>query len=180
MSKLKARARCVADRVIFMVYTLIDHSPKPTLLAEPFVSNERLCGNRVNFLLSMRKVSLWLTSTFSRRFSKQVLYARATRQLNHFLTLPMKTFSCFKFQGNVSWDGYTLLNFLLTTVSPFCPIRGRGFVKMKQTLQMWRVQLKSRVPPARALFDNVLIFGLPTKNNACAVKTGLTTENRSD
>ena len=30
-----------------------------TLLAEPFVSNERLCGNHVNFLLSMRKVLLW-------------------------------------------------------------------------------------------------------------------------
>ena len=40
----------------------------------------------------------------------------------------------------------------------------------------------TRVPPARALFHNgsVLIFGLPTKNNACAIKTGLTTENRSD
>ena len=123
-----------------------------TLLAEPFVSNERLCGNCVNFLLSMRKVSLWLTSTFSRRFSKQVLHARATRQLNHFLILPMKMLSCFKFQGNVSWDGYTLVNFLLTTVSPFCPIRGRGFVKMKQTLQMWRVQLKSHAYHQRAHF----------------------------
>ena len=117
-----------------------------------FVSNKRLCGNRVNFLLSMRKVSLWLTSTFSRRFSKQVLHARATRQLNHFLILPMKTFSCFKFQGNISWDGCTLVNFLLTTVSPFCPIRGRGFVKMKQTLQMWRAQRKSHAYHQRAHF----------------------------
>ena len=37
---------------------IIHHSPSHTLLAEPFISNERLCGNRVNFLLSMRKVSL--------------------------------------------------------------------------------------------------------------------------
>ena len=114
-----------------------------TLLAEPFVSNERLCGNRVNFLLSMRKVSLWLTSTSSRRFSKQVFTRARTCQLNHFLILPMKTFSCFKFQWNVPWDGYTLVNFILTTVSSFCPLWGRGSVKMKQTLEMWRVQLKS-------------------------------------
>ena len=47
---------------------------------------------------------------------------------------------------------------------------------------MTRTTKVTCVPPARALFNNgsVLIFGLPTKNNACAVKTGLTTENRSD
>ena len=48
---------------------------------------------------------------------------------------------------------------------------------MKQTLQIWRVQLKSRVPQARALLNNgsVLAFGLPRKNNVCIAKTGLTT-----
>ena len=37
----------------------------PTMLVEPFVFNERLCRDCVNFLLSRRKVSLWLMSPFS-------------------------------------------------------------------------------------------------------------------
>ena len=88
--------------------------------------------------------------------------------------------SCSKFQGNVCWDGYTLENFLSTTVSSFCSVRGRGFVKNETNFaNVTRTTKVTRVPSARALFFNgsVLTFGLPTKDNACAVKTGLTTEN---
>ena len=51
------------------------------------------------------------------------------------------------------------------------PIFKAGFA-MKETLQIWRVQQKSRVPQARAVFNNgsVLTFGLPAQNNAWAVK----------
>ena len=46
-------------------------------------------------------------------------------------------------------------------------------------------QLRHNVAGKATMFiilfnDSVLTFSLPTKNNACAVKTGLTTENQSD
>ena len=47
------------NQSIWFLFSLHD-SLRTTLLAEPFVSNERLCGNRVNFNLGMRMVSLFL------------------------------------------------------------------------------------------------------------------------
>ena len=64
------------------------HKYQGTLLAESFVSNERLCGNRVNFLLNMRKVLLWPRDHFDADFqSRFCTRALTTRQLNHFLIL---------------------------------------------------------------------------------------------
>ena len=81
-----------------------------------------------------------------------------------FLDTSMKTVSCSKLQGIYVSQGYILANFF--TASSFCSVRGRGFVKMQETLQIWRVQLKvTGVPQARALFDNssVLTYGLPAQ-----------------
>ena len=65
-----------------------------------------------------------------------------------FLDTSMKTVSCSKLQGIYVSQGYILANFF--TASSFCSVRGRGFVKMQETLQIWRVQLKSHAYHKRA------------------------------
>ena len=77
-----------------------------TLLAQPFVSNERLYGNRVNFLLNMRKVSLWFTSPFSHRLSKQVLHTKKILKVKAFQEIgtPLNLFhsNTFYLSKNIS------------------------------------------------------------------------------
>ena len=50
--------KCIFSNSVICSDLVPVHVPALTPQAEPFVSNEWLCGNRVNFLLSMRKVSL--------------------------------------------------------------------------------------------------------------------------
>ena len=134
-----------------------------TLLAEAFVSNERLCGNRVNFLLSMRKVLLWprhhFDADFQSRFCTRAPHASWTISWyfyeNGFLFQAPRNLRFSRIHIGLFF--YCLV-FLFSSRERFCK-NARNFANMTRTTKV------TRVPQVRALFDNssVLTYGLPVQ-----------------
>ena len=106
LTKLKARPRCVANRVIFMVYTLIDHSPKPISTREfrQLLVKSHIYRFSVNPSLKLSGV-LGVTIVPTALFGSNLLQVGYPR-LNHGL-VP------FMFFFNHALELHTQLSFLL-------------------------------------------------------------------